>query len=82
MADANELVAPRLGLGQLPVVEFPDDDEDPGPGLHWKTRLLTARAGGRPFVWLDDEIADADRRRSITIIEVRLCCTASIHSSA
>jgi hypothetical protein len=62
MADANELVAPRLGLGQLPVVGFPDDDEDPEPGLHWKTRSLTAWAGGRPFVWLDDEIADADRR--------------------
>ena len=62
MADANELVAPRLGLPQLPVVDFPDDDEIPLQGMHWKTRFLTQWAGGRPFVWLDDEISDADHR--------------------
>ena len=62
MADANEVVAPRLGLPELPVVEFPDDDDEPGYGLHWKTRFLTRWAGGRRFVWLDDEITDADRR--------------------
>jgi hypothetical protein len=62
MADANELVAPRLGLPQLPVVEFPDDDEGPEQGLHWKTRFLTQSAGGCPFIWLDDESTDADRR--------------------
>lgn len=37
MADANDIVAPRLGLPQLPVVDFPDDDEMPERGLHWKT---------------------------------------------
>jgi len=62
MADANEVVAPRLGLPQLPVVDFPDDDEMPEPGLHWKTKFLTEWTGGRPFVWLDDELTDADRR--------------------
>ena len=62
MADANEVVAPRLGLPQLPVVDFPDDDTMPEHGLHWKTKFLTEWAGGRPFVWLDDEITDADRR--------------------
>ena len=61
MADANDLVAPRLGLPQLPVVEFPDDDE-PERGLHWKTAFLTRWAAARTFVWLDDEITDADRR--------------------
>ncbi|GIF00010.1 hypothetical protein [Actinoplanes rishiriensis] len=61
MADANEIVAPRLGLPQLPIVPFSDDDE-PERGLHWKTRGLTAWAGSRPFVWLDDEVTDADRR--------------------
>jgi hypothetical protein len=60
MADANDLVAPRLGLGQLPVVEFPDDDDDRERGLHWKTTFLTAWAGGRPFVWLD--VTEASRR--------------------
>lgn len=61
MADANDLIAPRLRLPALPVVEFPDSDE-PGHGLHWKTPFLTRWAAGRTFVWLDDEIAEADRR--------------------
>ena len=30
--------------------------------MHWKTVALTRRAAGRAFVWLDDEITDADRR--------------------
>lgn len=61
MADANDLVGPRLGLPELPVVEFPDDEE-PERGLHWKTEFLSRWAAGRTFVWLDDEITDADRR--------------------
>jgi hypothetical protein len=60
MADANELLAPRLGLPPLPAVDFPDDDEFPARGLRWKTKSLTHWAGG-PFVW-PDEISDADRR--------------------
>jgi hypothetical protein len=61
MAEANNLVAPRLGLPQLPVVEFPEEDE-PERGLHWKTTFLTRWAARRTFVWLDDEITDTDRR--------------------
>ncbi|WP_089004126.1 HAD domain-containing protein [Micromonospora rifamycinica] len=62
MAEANEVVAPRIGLPALPVVDWPDDDEEPPRGVHWKTRPLVCWAAGRPFVWLDDEITDADRR--------------------
>jgi Swiss Army Knife RNA repair-like protein len=62
MAEANEVVSPRLGLPDLPVVEWPDGDEDPEHGVHWKTTHLTQWAAGRPFVWLDDEITEADRR--------------------
>lgn len=29
--------------------------------LNWKTRALGELAAGRPFVWLDDEITEADR---------------------
>ncbi|GAA2532473.1 hypothetical protein [Pilimelia columellifera] len=61
MADANDIIAPRLGLPELLVVEFADDDE-PEHGLHWKTRFLTRWAAGRTFVWLDDELTDTDRR--------------------
>ena len=33
-----------------------------GPWLHWKTAFLTRWAAGRTFVWLDDEITDADQQ--------------------
>ena len=62
MAEANEVIAPRLGLPALPVVDWPDIDEQPQRGLHWKTAPLTRWAAGHPFVWLDDETTDADRR--------------------
>ncbi|MEV6838557.1 HAD domain-containing protein [Streptomyces sp. NPDC051133] len=58
--DANAVLAPWLGLPALPVVEWPDEDEPPGL-LHWKTRPLVAWAAGRPFIWVDDEITEADR---------------------
>ncbi len=61
--EANDTIAPRLGLPRLPVVPWPEqDDGTPAPrGLHWKTRHLSAWAGPRPFVWLDDEIGATDR---------------------
>ncbi|MCZ4511638.1 HAD domain-containing protein [Streptomyces sp. ActVer] len=66
MAEANETVAPRLGLPELAVVTWPEtgDEEaerDARRGLHWKTRALVDRAAGRAFVWVDDEITDTDR---------------------
>lgn len=63
--DANECVAPRLGLPPLPLVNWPEpsdtEEQDERGGLHWKTRTLVDRAAGRPFVWIDDEITDIDR---------------------
>lgn len=62
MADANTSVAPRLGLPELPLVDWPDDEEyDVRAGLHWKTRALVAWAAGCDFVWLDDELTAADQ---------------------
>ncbi|GAA2548684.1 MULTISPECIES: HAD domain-containing protein [Streptomyces] len=59
--EANDTVAPRLGLPRLPVVDGPEEDP-PGPrGLHWKTRRLSEWAGRRPYIWLDDEIGEPDR---------------------
>lgn len=41
----------------------PEDVDDDQPGfVHWKTRGLVGWAAGRCFVWIDDEITDADRR--------------------
>ncbi len=60
--DANESVAPRIGLPRLPVVEWPDACDDDTPhGVHWKTRPLVEWADGRPFIWVDDEISAMDR---------------------
>jgi hypothetical protein len=51
MDDANECIAPVLGLPPLPVVAWPEpsdvDDQDVRDGRHWKTRALVAWAAGR-----------------------------------
>ncbi|MDT0566033.1 hypothetical protein RM704_00785 [Streptomyces sp. DSM 3412] len=62
MDDANEVIAPLLGLPRWPVVELPEaPEEDRGDLLHWKTRALVRAAAGRSFIWVDDEITDLDR---------------------
>ncbi|MFJ6943300.1 HAD domain-containing protein [Streptomyces wuyuanensis] len=62
MHDANEVIAPLLGLPELPVADLPDAPEEDETGvLHWKTRTLVETAAGRPFLWVDDEISDLDR---------------------
>ncbi|MGQ4377221.1 HAD domain-containing protein [Streptomyces sp. SAS_267] len=61
MEEANESVGPRIGLPPLPVMEWPEDAEAGPRGLHWKTRAIVERAGGRPFIWVDDEIGAMDR---------------------
>ncbi|MQM24709.1 HAD domain-containing protein [Glycomyces albidus] len=63
--EANTEVAPRIGLPPLPVVHWPQPTsagelEDQWFNLHWKTRPLVTWAAGRPFVWVDDEINEAD----------------------
>ena len=68
MHDANDLIGPLIGLPELPVLPLPDQDDenadwaaDEAGGLHWKTRFLVEWAAGRPFIWIDDGITDADR---------------------
>lgn len=70
MADANLVIGPILGLPQLPVADLGplpgiDDpvrqEHDGTASLSWKTRGLVELATGRSFVWLDDELTDADR---------------------
>lgn len=61
MEEANESVGPRIGLPPLPVLEWPEATETGPRGLHWKTRPIVERAGGRPFIWVDDEIGPVDR---------------------
>ncbi len=59
---ANEVIAPRLGIAPLPVVDWLETDaQDDWFGLHWKTRSVVAWADRRAFAWIDDEVTDRDR---------------------
>jgi hypothetical protein len=60
MHDANTLIAPRLGLPGLPVIEWPRMFHDDVDGIHWKTRHVVDWAAGRPFAWVDDEFGERD----------------------
>lgn len=80
MDDANEAVAPYIGLPRLPVVEWPDAPADDNPrGLHRKTRHLVEWANRRPFIWVDDEISSMDGLWGATVglnhAGGSLCCT-------
>lgn len=64
--EANTEISPRIGLPRLAVVHWPEtsaeqERENQWFGIHWKTRTVVAWANGRPFVWVDDEVTDADR---------------------
>ncbi|GAA4906078.1 HAD domain-containing protein [Streptomyces coeruleoprunus] len=65
MDEANEVLAPVLGLPELAVVRWPEpsgqEERDVRAGRHWKTRAVVEWAGGRAFAWVDDEITDRDR---------------------
>jgi hypothetical protein len=62
MDDANDVIAPLLGLPRLPVADLPTYGGDIGDDrLQWKTKALVRIAEGRPFVWVDDVIGHADR---------------------
>lgn len=58
--EANEWIAPHLGLPALPVVHFENKLGRRVHGVHWKTPDLVKYAAGRPFAWLDDEITVRD----------------------
>ena len=59
--EANEWIAPHIGLPTLPVVDWPELHAKRGDGTYFKTWDLVAYAAGRPFAWVDDEIRQADR---------------------
>lgn len=61
---ANTDIGPKVGLPDLPVIEFKKflPGQPPSPGLHWKTAVITAyaMAHDRPFAWVDDEVGAHD----------------------
>lgn len=60
MDEANEWIAPRLGLPPLPYIDWPSMHGDALDGTYWKTPCVVEYAAGRPFAWIDDEITALD----------------------
>jgi len=58
--DANEWIAPRVGLPTLPVAPLPGS-RFRTDNVFWKTPAVVDWAAGRPFAWVDDDVTDADR---------------------
>ncbi|MFF8601758.1 hypothetical protein ACF065_27055 [Streptomyces sp. NPDC015232] len=62
--DANEWIGWRIGLPRehnFPVIEFDDQFTIRPDGTYVKTWTVVQYAAGRPFAWVDDQIADVDR---------------------
>ncbi|WP_326764602.1 hypothetical protein OG978_08460 [Streptomyces sp. NBC_01591] len=59
--EANTWVGPHLGLPPLPYIDWPSMHDSGPDGTYWKTRYVVEYAAGRPFAWVDDEIAEQDR---------------------
>jgi hypothetical protein len=66
---ANRLIAPRLGLPDLPVITWPGDARSTPrrKPSSWKTRYVAEWVGARPFVWVDDEVNRFDRAHLLAI---------------
>jgi hypothetical protein len=58
---ANRLLAPLLGLPQLPTITWPN--RRPVRWGSWKTPYVAEWVGDRPFAWVDDEVGDVERTR-------------------
>ncbi|MFE7462327.1 hypothetical protein ACWFMI_24935 [Nocardiopsis terrae] len=62
--DANTMIGPRIGLPELPVCEWPKGQpRGLDRRVYFKTPELVdhGESARRPWVWVDDEISDADR---------------------
>ena len=61
MGEANEWIAPHLGLPELPHIPFDKLWARRNDGTYFKTWDVCRWAQGLPFAWIDDEIGTADR---------------------
>ncbi|WP_030691973.1 HAD domain-containing protein [Streptomyces globisporus] len=59
--EANDWIGPRLGLPELPFVDWPRMHGKAPRGTFWKTQYILEYAAGRPFAWIDDDITPYDR---------------------
>ncbi len=58
--EANDWIGPRLGLPELPFVDWPRMHGKAPRGTFWKTQYILEYAAGRPFAWIDDDITSYD----------------------
>ncbi|MDQ1011860.1 hypothetical protein QFZ82_006345 [Streptomyces sp. V4I23] len=58
--EANDWIGPRLGLPELPFVDWPQMHGRAPRGTFWKTQYILEYAAGRPFAWVDDDITPYD----------------------
>lgn len=58
---ANRLIAPRLGLPELPVILWPSDARTTTSRNSWKAHCIAQWVGDREFAWVDDEVTDSDQ---------------------
>ncbi|MFI8535400.1 hypothetical protein ACIGMX_34785 [Streptomyces aquilus] len=60
--EANDWIAPHVGLPALPVIEWPEGaQQHRTDGMFWKTEHVVKWAAGRPFAWIDDDITGIDQ---------------------
>ncbi|GAA4927173.1 hypothetical protein GCM10023237_56050 [Streptomyces coeruleoprunus] len=59
--EANEWIGPRLGLPELPYIDWPRMHGKAPRGTFWKTQYVLEYAAGRPFAWVDDDLTAYDR---------------------
>ena len=58
--EANQFIAPLLGLPELEWIDFGGRGSDHHSGHHGKVPAITEWAGTRPIAWLDDEFQPRD----------------------
>jgi hypothetical protein len=58
--EANDWIAPVLGLPRLPFIDWPQMHGRAPRGTFWKTQYVLEYAGGREFAWIDDDITALD----------------------
>lgn len=63
--EANEWIGPKVGLPELPFIDWIDKNHWNIERLHWKTkRILQWMSVHRPdvpFIWIDDEVTRRDK---------------------
>ncbi|MDI3420277.1 hypothetical protein [Streptomyces luteolus] len=58
--EGSARVGHRLGLPELPFVDWPALHCASPRGTFWKTSYVLEYAAGRPFAWVDDDITEHD----------------------